>query len=501
MNITEKAKDGLNRVYTVTVVAAELAETLEKNIAEIAPTLNIKGFRKGKVPVAHVRRTYGKSIMGDLLNKVVNEGVEKTSELMKVRPASNPEVRGLENIDAVIEGKADLVFEVEMDILPDFTLAKIEELEITRPVAEASEAEVDEALAEIAKQSKSYETKKGKAKDGDQLIIDFLGKVDGVEFEGGKAEGANLVIGSGAYIPGFEDQLVGTKAGDELVINVTFPESYGVENLAGKPATFDIKVNDVQAPKEAQVDDELAKRVGLSDLAALKEAVKTDIERQFASVSRQKAKRSLLDALDSAHNFELPTKMVSAEFDSIWAQIEADKAQGNVDPDDEGKSDDDLKAEYKTIAERRVRLGLVLAEIGRVADVQITEQEVNQALMREATRYPGQERMVFEFFQKNPQMMAQLRAPLYEEKVVDHILEKAKVTDVKVTKAELESDDEVEPKKEAKKPAKAKAKKEEATEEVAAEAKPAKAKTKKADADTAETEKPAKPKKAAKKAE
>jgi|APTNR8051073442_1049403.scaffolds.fasta_scaffold04945_4 trigger factor len=485
MNIAEKHKDGLNRIYTITVTASELAVSLEEKILSLAPTMNIKGFRKGKVPVSHVRRTYGKSIMAEMLNDIVQEGVDKSYALNNVRPASNPEIDSFGDVNAVIEGKADLVFDVSMDILPDFEVLALESLEIKRPVASASDEEVQTALEEIAKQSQAFETKKGKAKAGDQVVCDFLGKLNGVPFEGGKAEGASIVIGSNTFIPGFEDALIGVKSGDETVINVTFPAEYTVKELAGQPATFDIVVKDVQEPVEAKIDDALATRIGLSDLAALKEAVKTDIERQFGDISRQKAKRSLLDALDKAYDFDLPKKMVSAEFDSIWNQIEEDKKQGNVDPDDEGKSEADLKSEYTKIAERRVRLGLVLAEIGRVGEVTISDEELGQALMREASRYPGQERQVYDFFQKNQQMMAQLRAPLYEEKVVDHILQKAKVTDFVVTRAELESDDDE-------------------TADAAPSKKPAKAaaKAKKSDTDTASAEAPtksAKPKKTTKK--
>lgn len=441
MKVTEKSSSGLARVYNVVVTIKELATSHDAKLAEIAPTLNLKGFRKGKVPVAHVKRMYGKSIMAEMLNELVQSGIDKIVADHKIRPASNPEISNIDNVDAVIDGKADLAFEVMLDILPDFTPVDIKTLEISRPVTEASKEEVAAQLEEIAKQSKSYEAKKGKAKDGDAVIIDFLGKIDGVEFAGGKAEDAQCVLGSNTFIPGFESSLVGVKAGDETVINVTFPTEYGVADLAGKDATFDIKVKEVQEAKETKVDDELAKQIGLSDLAALSEAVKTDIERQFAGLSRQKAKRALLDALDGAHSFELPEKMVDAEFNQIWQQVEADKNAGNEDPDDAGKSEADLKAEYRTIAERRVRLGLVLAEIGRIGEVQISDQEVGMALQREASNYPGQEQQVFDFFQKNPQMMAQLRAPLYEEKVVDYILANAKVTDVKVTKEELQADD------------------------------------------------------------
>lgn len=483
MKITTKSQEGLSHVYNVTIATAELAQSLEAKITEIAPTLHIKGFRKGKVPHAHVKKMYGKGIMAELLNELVQKGVDKAVADNNVRPASNPEVSQVENVDAIMDLKADLVFDVMLDVLPEFTPIAIEGLEITRPIAEASEEEITKALEEIASQSKSYETKKGKAKDGDAVICDFLGKIDGVPFDGGKAEGAQVVLGSNSFIPGFEAALVGVKAGDETVINVTFPEDYGVPALAGKAATFDINVKEVQEAKETKIDEELAKRFGLSDLDALKQAVATDIERQFGSLSRAKAKRSLLDQLDAAHSFELPPKMVEAEFATIWQQVEADRAQGNSDPDDEGKSDEELKTEYKSIAERRVRLGLVLAEIGRIGEVNISDQELGQALANEASRYPGQERQVYDFFRNNPQMLAQLRAPLYEEKVVDFILGKAKVNDVKVSREELESDDDSEASeaKPAKKPAaKAKKAKEEPKSDDATEPKKAAPKAKKA---------------------
>ena len=479
MKITEKSKDGLSVVYNIVVEVAELNQSLDEKVKEIAPTLDLKGFRKGKVPAKHVKKVYGKGIMGELLNELVQKGIDQAVNDNNVRPASNPEVSDVANVDAILEGKADLAFEVAMDILPEFDVVDVATLEITRPVTEATEEEVQKALEEIAANSKSFEAKDGKAEDGDAVICDFVGKIDGVEFNGGAANDAQVVLGSNTFIPGFEDALVGVKAGDETTINVTFPEEYGVKELAGKAATFDIKVKEVKAPKETQIDDELAKQVGLENLESLKEAVKTDVERQFAQLSRAKAKRSLLDALDEKHSFELPPKMVDAEFNAIWQQVEADKEAGNVDPDDEGKSEDELKAEYKAIAERRVRLGLVLAEIGRVGEVQITDQEMQGALFREASRYPGQERQVLEFFQKNPNMMAQLRAPLYEEKVVDYVLDKAKVDDVKVTREELEKEDEEEtpkaeaPKAKAKK-APAKKKKEEVADEAAESAAEAK---------------------------
>jgi trigger factor len=506
MQITEKAADGLSRTYGVVIAKADIAARLDAKLAEIAPQVSIKGFRKGKVPVAHVRRMYGKSILGDLVNELVQEGVDKAVNDNGVRPASQPEVKGFDGVGEVMDGKADLSFEVELDIMPTFEPVDIKTLTLNRPVSSATDAEVDEALAEIAKQAQSFETKKGAAKDGDQVVCDFTGKIDGVEFQGGKAEGATVVIGSGAYIPGFEEQLKGVKAGEERVLNVTFPAEYQVGDLAGKAATFETKVSEVKGPVETKIDDELAKNVGLSDLAALREVIAKNIEGELAKLSRQKAKRALLDALDVAHAFDLPQKMLNAEFEAIWNQVQADKAQGNVDPEDADKSEDELKAEYRRIAERRVRLGLVLAEVGRVNGVEVKDEEVGRAIQAEAGRFPGQEKQVFEFFQKNPQAVASIRAPLYEEKVVDFVLQMAQVTDVPVSRAELEAEDDAAPvaaeKAPAKKPAKAKkaaAEPVEATPDAeAAPAKPKKAAAKKpaADASTDAPKKAAAKKKA-----
>ena len=491
MQIVEKSAEGLARAYTVTIAATAIAARTEAKIAELASQLSIKGFRKGKVPIVHVKRMYGKSIMGDLLNELVQEGIDGASTHNGARAASQPDIKNIDNLPAVMDGKADLVFDVELDIMPDFTPVDMTTLNVTRPVAKATDGEIDEALVEISKQAQSYETKKGKAANGDQVVCDFVGKLGDEEFEGGKAEGATVVLGSNSYIPGFEEQLVGVKAGDTRVLNVTFPDEYGVPKLAGQAATFDVTVSDVKGAVETKIDDELAKNIGLSDLATLKDAVKKNIEVQFDQMSRQKAKRSLLDALDESHSFDLPPKMMAAEFEAIWAQVQQDKEAGNEDPEDAGKSEDDLKAEYTKIAERRVRLGLVLAEVGRINGVEVKDEEVGRAIQQEATRFPGQEKQVYDFFQKNPNAVASLRAPLYEEKVVDFMLQMANVTDVVVTRAELESEDEegpvvVEAKPVKKAPAKVKAKK---TEDAAPEA------VAEVTADTV-TEKPAPKKKA-----
>jgi trigger factor len=328
---------------------------------------------------------------------------------------------------------------MDIDVMPEFTPADIANLEISRPVADVSDEQINEALGRIAEQNTQFEprAKTAKAKDGDAVVIDFVGKVDGVAFEGGTAEQQSVVLGANRFIPGFEEQLVGVKTGEEKDLNVTFPEDYPSADLAGKAAVFEVKVQEVRAPKTPELDDDFAKGLGLEDFEQLKGLVKDQLKAEHDTASRSKAKRDLLDKLDDAHSFDLPPNMVEQEFAQIWQQLQTEMDAGRVSDEDKAKSEDELKEEYRKISERRVRLGLVLAEIGRIADVRITEQEVNQALIAEARQYPGQERQVVEFFQKNPNAMAQLRAPIYEDKVVDHILATAKLTDETVSREEL----------------------------------------------------------------
>ena len=446
MQIVEKSGEGLSRVYGVTVPAGELAKRLEARIAEIAPQMNLKGFRKGKVPAAHVKRVHGKAIMQEVVEQALNETTQKVLDDNNLRPAAQPDLKPESDMEKVLAGSADLAYELSLELMPDFEPIDIAALKLTRPVYSPSDKEVDEALADLAKQAGTFAPRTGKstkAKSGDQVLIDFVGSVDGVEFPGGKGEGFELTLGSGQFIPGFEDQLVGAKPGDDVTVKVTFPEPYQSAELAGKDAEFAVKVHEVRAPVEAEPDDELAKRLGLSDLATLRETLTKNLQQGYDNQSRFKLKRALLDELDKGHTFDLPPKMVDAEFAGIWQQVEQDKAAGNLPPEDAGKSDDDLKAEYRKIAERRVRLGLVLAEIGRRNDVQVSDQELLQAMQREAMQYGQQAQQVFEFFRSNPQAQAQLRAPLYEDKVVELVFTKATVKDKKVSKKEIEAEDDL----------------------------------------------------------
>ena len=443
MEVTQTKAEGLSRTFAIKVPASELQAKLDERIEEIRPQMKLKGFRPGKVPASHVRKMYGQDLMGELINKLVTETNQKALEDNELRPAGQPDVQIEGDMEAVVKGEADLSYNMNVDVMPEFEPADVTKLKITRPVAEVAQEQIDEALARIAEQNTQYEAraKTAKAKDGDAVVMDFVGKIGGEAFEGGSAEQQTLVLGSGQFIPGFEDQLVGVKAGEEKEVNVTFPEAYGAADLAGKDAVFEVKVHEVRAPKTPEIDEEFAKGLGLESLEQLTGLVKDQLKAEHDNASRAKAKRNLLDQLDEAHSFDLPPNMVEQEFGQIWQQLQAEMDAGRTADEDKDKSEDELKEEYRKIAERRVRLGLVLAEIGRVADVRISEQEVNQALIREARQYPGQETQVVEFFRKNPGAMAQLRAPIYEDKVVDHILDVAEITEETVSREDLFKED------------------------------------------------------------
>jgi len=443
MECTETT-DGLSRMYKVKVPASELKSRLDERIEEIRPQMRLKGFRPGKVPASHVRKMFGKSIMGEVVEAVMKETSEKAITDAEVRPASQPDMHMESDMEKVLDGEEDLAYHMHVDVMPDFEPADVSTITVERPVAEVDDEQLNEALDQVAENNMKYEPrgKTAKAKEGDAVVIDFVGKLDGEPFEGGAAEGHTLVLGSGSFIPGFEDQLIGTKTGEEKNVEVTFPEEYQAEHLAGKAAVFEVKVNEVRAPKKPDIDDDFAKGLGIDSLDELKTMLKSQLQQELDNASRAKAKRHLLDALDEKHDFELPPKMVDMEFNQIWQQLQAEMDAGRVSDEDKDKSEDELKEEYRKIAERRVRLGLVLAEIGRLQEIKISEQEVQQALIREAQRFPGQERQVLEFFQQNENAMAQLRAPIYEDKVVDHLLETVTVEEKKVSREELLAEDE-----------------------------------------------------------
>jgi trigger factor len=386
---------------------------------------------------------YGKSLMGEIIDQAVTEGRDQALSENRLRAAASPNIQLSSDIDKVLSGESDLAFDLSIEVMPEFTPMDLAEIKLTRPVREPSEEEIQTQLEDIAKQNQTYVKKSGKAAkaaDGDMVLADFVGRIEGEPFEGGAAEDAEIVLGSGRFIPGFEDQLRGAKAGADLIVSVTFPEEYAVETLKGKAAEFSVTVKEVRAPKAAVLDDEFAKQLGLETLEALRDAIKSQLAQQYA---RAKAKRALLDVLDQRHDFALPPRMVESEFASIWSEVQAERERGELSEEDKAKSEEALSAEYRKIAERRVRLGLVLAEIGRLNDVGVSDQELTVAMRREAMRYGQQAQEVFEALRTRPELQTQLRAPLYEEKVVDLILSRAEVIDEPVSKDELFKEDDL----------------------------------------------------------
>jgi trigger factor len=447
MQVTETLSQGLKREFKVVLPATELEQRLTSELATLKDRVRINGFRPGKVPVQHLRRLYGRSVMADVVQNAVNEANRKIVDENNLKLALEPQVQFPESkdeVDQAMDAKADLAFTVALEVLPSFELADLSDVSVKKLAAAPSDADVQEALDRMARQNRTFAPKGegAEAATSDRLVIDFLGKVDGEPFEGGKGEGAQLDLGSGSFIPGFEEQLVGAKAGEERQVKVTFPESYGAQHLAGKAAEFDVTVKEVQAPSEVKIDDDLAKGFGMESLDKLKDAVRSAIQRDFEARARQKLKKELLDALDAKYGFELPPSLVEQEFKGVWSQVEQDLKRGNRTFADEGTTEEAAKADYARIAERRVRLGLVLAQIGEKADIKISDDEVTQALVERVRQFPGQEKQVWEYYRKNPQAMAEVRAPLFEEKVVDHILTQVKVVEEPVSKEVLFGDDE-----------------------------------------------------------
>jgi len=434
MQVTETLNEGLKRGYNIVVTADEFSAKVDEKLVEARPEIEMKGFRKGKVPMALLKKQYGQRLMGEAMQESIDGAMSKHFEDSGDRPAMQPAVK-MTNDDWK-EGD-DIHVEMSYEALPTIPEVDLKKIKLEKMIAKADEASVDEALANLAETAQDFaDRKKGtKAKDGDQVTIDFLGKVDGEAFEGGAAEDYPLVLGSNSFIPGFEAQLVGVKLGEEVEVNVTFPAEYGAENLAGKDAVFECKIKAVKAPKAAEINDELATKFGAEDLAALKGQITERLEAEYAGAARAVQKRQLLDALDKMVKFELPPSLVEAEAGQIAHQLWHDE-----NPDVQGHDHPEIEPtdEHNTLAERRVRLGLLLAELGQKAEIQVTDAEMTQAMMNQARQYPGQEREFFEFVQQNPQMQQQMRAPLFEDKVVDYVFELATVTDKDVSKDELQ---------------------------------------------------------------
>ncbi|WP_420332531.1 trigger factor [Roseibium sp.] len=439
MQVTETLSEGLKRELKIDIPAGDLATKLEDYMADMKSKANIKGFRPGKVPVAHLKKMYGRQAMAEILSNTIQETTQKAVEERSERPALTPEIDlPEEEAEKILAGDADLSFKMTYDVLPVFEIVDFAGFEIERPVVEIADEEVDTQVADIAKNNTPFDTKDGAAEDGDRVTMSYLGKIDGEPFDGGADENGQLVLGSGQFIPGFEEQLVGLKAGDTKVVEVSFPDDYPAAHLAGKAATFDVEVKEVAAPGEVTIDDEFATGLGLESLDKLKEIVRGQIESQFGQMTRQRVKRQLLDKLDEHYSFELPEKLLDSEFEIVWRQVEDDMKRNEKTFEDEDTTEEEAKAEYRKIAERRVRLGLVLSEIGEKNEIQVTDEELQRALYDRVRQFPGQEQQVFEYYKNNQQALASLRAPIYEEKVVDFMLELAKVTDKTVTKEELE---------------------------------------------------------------
>lgn len=443
MQVTETLAEGLKRELKVVIPASDLASRLDTYLEDLKGKVQIRGFRPGKVPMAHMKRMYGRQATAEILNEMITETTRSVVEERNEKPALQPEIDLPEgDAEAILEGSADIAYTMSYDILPEFEIIDFKTVQIERPVVEISDEEVDEQIAQIAENNKPFAEKDGAAEDGDRVQMSYVGKLDGEPFEGGADENGQLVIGSKQFIPGFEEQLVGLKAGDEKTIEVSFPEDYPAKHLAGKPVTFDIVVKAVEAPGEVTIDDEFAKGLGLEGLDKLKEIIRGQIESQYGAMTRQKVKRQLLDKLDEVYTFDLPERLVASEFDQVWRQVEADMQREGKSFDDEDANEEETRAEYRKIAERRVRLGLVLSEVGERNEVKVGDEEVQKALYERVRQFPGQEKEVFEYYRSNPQALASLQAPLYEEKVVDYILELADVTDKTVTKDELMAEDE-----------------------------------------------------------
>lgn len=442
MQVTETLSEGLLRAYKVVMPAGDLAARLDGQLTEMKGKARINGFRPGKVPMAHLKKLYGKSVMADVVQSAVNEVNQKIVKDHSLRLAGEPKIefpKDQAEVERALAAEGDLAYTVNLEILPKFDVGAFDDVTLERLVAQVSDAEVDEAIQKMGERNRPFTARAegAAAEKGDKVTIDFLGRIGGEAFSGGEGKDTDLVIGSSTFIPGFEDQLTGVKAGETRLVKVTFPAEYGAEHLAGKDAEFDVTAKTIAAPGDLKIDDEFAKGFGLEGLDKLKEAVRANIEGEYTKASRGKLKRNLLDALDKRYSFDLPPSLVEQEFSGIWGQVEAEQKRTGKTFEDEKTTEEAARADYRKIAERRVRLGLLLAEVGEKAEIKITEDELSAALVERARQYPGQEKAVWDYYRKNAEALASVRAPLFEEKVVDHVIALAKVTDKVVPKDEL----------------------------------------------------------------
>jgi trigger factor len=447
MQVTETLADGLKREYRVVVPITDLDAKVNARLVEIKNQVRINGFRPGKVPVAHLKRLYGKSVMAEAIDQAVREAnasivADRNLKLAMEPKITLPSAEG--EVAEVIEGKADLAYSVAMEILPKFDLADFKSIKLEKLVADVTEEETAKALDVIAEQNRPFAAKPegATAEDGDKVTVSFTGTMDGKPFEGGTGEDIAVMLGSKTFIPGFEEQLLGMAAGETRTVTVTFPKNYAAPALAGREAVFEVTAKSVEAPGAVTLDDEFAKSLGMESLQKLKEAVRDRQQREYAATTRQRLKRALLDALDERHKFELPPTLLEEEFANVWRTVLGDLESQGKSFADEGTDEETAKAEYRGIAERRVRLGLVIAEIGANNDIKVTDEEISRAIVERVRQFPGQEQQLWDYYRKTPAAVASLRAPIYEEKVVDFLLELVGVTEKTVSREELYRQDE-----------------------------------------------------------
>jgi trigger factor len=444
MQVTETAAAGLKREYRVIVPATDLEARVNERLDDLKGRVQLRGFRPGKVPVAHLKRIYGKSAMAEVIESAVREANEKIVSDHGFKLATEPKVvlpseEGA--VEGVIAGKSDLAYTVEIEIVPPIPLADFKSVKLERLTAEVTDAEVDQAVQTLAEQNRPFNAKAEGAEKGDRVTISFQGTIDGQPFDGGSAEDVPMLLGAGRFLPGFEDNLIGARAGESRTFDVKFPENYPAAAIAGKDAQFAVTVKTVEAPGAVTLDDEFAKTLGLDSLAKLRDALRERIQREHSSASRQKLKRALLDQLDAQHKFEPPPSLVEQEFNNVWSAVENDLKQQGRTFADEGTTEEKARADYRAIAERRVRLGLVIAEIGEKNNITVTEEQLRAAVMDQVRQLPGREQQVWDYYHNNPGALAALRAPLFEDKVVDFVLELAEVTDKPVSREELFKED------------------------------------------------------------
>src|SRR5215472_4820113 len=446
MQVTETLSEGLKHEFQISVPASDLDAKADARLVDLKDKVRLNGFRPGKVPVSHLKKVYGRSVMAETIDQTIRDTNTQIFSERGFRLATEPKITmptEKKEVDDLLTGKSDLTYTVVIEVVPAIQLADFESFSVEKPVAEVSDADVDDAIKRIAEQNRSYAAKVegAKAESGDRVTINFKGTINGTPFEGGTGEGIQVVIGAGQFIPGFEEQLIGMGATETRTLKLAFPKNYAAPNLAGQPAEFETTATAIEAPMKTEINDEFAKSLGLESLDKLKEAARERLAAEFAGATRQRVKRTLLDRLDESHKFEAPPSLVDEEFNLMWNSVKAEMESSGKTFADENTTEEKAKEEYRTIADRRVRLGLVLSEIGEKNKITVTDDEVSRAVIERARQVPGREKEVWDYYRNNANALAQLRAPIYEDKVVDFILELATVTEKKVSREELFKDD------------------------------------------------------------